>query len=85
MISVGFSSGLLFQNDGEQEAGIYSSRFTHLELGPSIRQAEAFMAAVEGRLPHAAGAATFDDGLASMVILDAIRASAASGGRRVTL
>ena len=58
-------------------------RFTHLELGPSIRQAEALLAAIEGAPWPRPGPATFDDGVAATVVLDAIRASAARSGERV--
>ena len=60
-------------------------RFTHLELGPYTRLCEVLRAGVDGR-PHTASVAvpTFADGVASMVVLDAIRASAAAGGAVVT-
>ena len=59
-------------------------RYTHLELGPYTRLAEALRAGVEGRPPDAAVAPpTFVDGLAEMRVLDAIRASAAAGGALV--
>lgn len=58
-----------------------ANRLSHFELGPFTRLCEAFRAAIEGRdsaspvpLP------TFSDGLASMEVMDAIRASAAAGG-----
>jgi len=56
-------------------------KFTHLEVGPYTRLCEVLLAGVEGR-PHAASVPvpTFADGVASMEVLDAIRASAASGG-----
>ncbi|MCU1426636.1 MAG: oxidoreductase [Actinomycetia bacterium] len=59
-------------------------RFTHLELGPYTRLGEALRAGVEGR-PAASAVAipTFADGWAEMVVLDAIRASAAAGGALV--
>ncbi|MCU1461579.1 MAG: oxidoreductase [Acidimicrobiales bacterium] len=71
--------------DPPPPSGDTRHRFTHLELGPSIRQAEAFLAAIRGRPAPGPAAATFDDGVASMAVLDAIRASAAGGGRRVSL
>ncbi len=56
-------------------------RYTHLELGPYTRLAEALRAGVEGRAPASAvPRPTFADGLAEMRILDAIRTSAAAGG-----
>jgi len=59
-------------------------RFTHLELGPYTRLAEALLAGVEGRAaPTAVPLPTFADGLAVTRVLDAIRASAASGGALV--
>jgi len=61
-------------------------RYTHLEVGPYIRLAEVLRAGVEKR-PYngVVGAPTFADGLAGMRVLDAIRASAASGGVLVAL
>jgi predicted dehydrogenase len=55
---------------------------TRSELPPYIRLAEAFHAAIEGR-PPAPGPhpANFDDGLACMRVLSAVRHSAAGGGR----
>jgi predicted dehydrogenase len=56
-------------------------RFTHLELGPYTRLAEAFRAAIERQAaPADPRLATFDDGVAVMAVLDAIRASAGAGG-----
>jgi predicted dehydrogenase len=61
-----------------------SRRFSHLELGPYTRLCEVFRAGVDGREPVSAVAPpTFADGLASMQVLDAIRASAAQGGAMV--
>jgi predicted dehydrogenase len=58
------------------------AEMTRSELPPYIRLAEAFRAAIEGR-PYAPGPrpATFEDGLACMRVLDAVRRSAADGGR----
>ena len=63
-----------------------SDRLSHLELGPFTRLCEAFRAAIEKK-PHrpAVTPPTFRDGLASMRIMDAVRASAASGGALITL
>jgi predicted dehydrogenase len=61
-------------------------RFTHLELGPFTRLCEVLRAGVEARTPEpAVPAATFHDGLASMRVLDAIRASAARRGDTVVV
>jgi predicted dehydrogenase len=58
--------------------------YTHLELGPYTRLAEAFLAGVRGEAaPTAVPVPTFADGLADMRVLDAIRASAAADGARV--
>lgn len=54
-------------------------RFTHLEIGPYTRLAEAFAAAIRGEAAtrDQPRAATFADGLATQAVLDAIRDSAA--------
>lgn len=58
-----------------------SRRLSHLELGPFTRLCEALRDGVEGRQANApVPIPTFRDGLASMEVLDAIRASAAQGG-----
>jgi predicted dehydrogenase len=58
-----------------------SRRHSHFEIGPFTRLCEALHAAVEGREHTSAVAVpTFHDGLASMRILDAMRASATDGG-----
>jgi predicted dehydrogenase len=59
---------------------------TRMELPPYIRLAEAFRRAIEGQ-PAAAGPrpATFADGLACMRVLEAVRRSAADGGRWVEI
>lgn len=47
------------QNDGEQDAGIYTSRFTHLELKASVKSGEAqdyFVTAHNKKLGPLAGA-----------------------------
>ena len=58
----------------------------YLELGPYTRLCEVLRAGVEGR-PHGSSVPvpTFGDGLADMRVLDAIRASAAAGGCRVSI
>jgi len=59
-------------------------RFTHLELGPYTRLCETLRARIDGRPdPTPVAAATFADGVASMRVLDAIRASAARDGELV--
>jgi predicted dehydrogenase len=61
-------------------------RYTHLELGPYTRLAEVLRAGVDG-LPadSAVVAPTFEDGVAEMRVLDAIRASAVAGGAVVAV
>ena len=47
------------QNDGEQEAGIYTSRFTHLELKAMVKSGEAqdyYVSTHNKKLPPLAGA-----------------------------
>jgi predicted dehydrogenase len=54
------------------------------EIPPSIRFFETWRALIEGRTPASSVApANFEDGVAAMQVLDAIRASAASGGELV--
>ena len=61
-------------------------RYTHLELGPYTRLCEALRALVDGRAPETpVPIPTFVDGLAGMLVLDAIRASAEAGGALVTV
>jgi predicted dehydrogenase len=63
--------------------GAGAHRFGHLELGPYVRLCEAFRDAIAGRRDPREGdprPATFDDGVACMAVLDAIRASAVAGG-----
>jgi predicted dehydrogenase len=58
-----------------------SRRMSHFEIGPFTRFCEALRAGIEGRDAKApVPIPTFRDGLASMRILDAMRASSASGG-----
>ena len=58
-----------------------ADRMSHLEIGPFTRLCEALRNAVETGDPRAPVAVpTFRDGLASMRVMDAIRASAAAGG-----
>jgi predicted dehydrogenase len=59
---------------------------TQIEVPPYIRLCEAFRTRIEGREPPPQPAIpTFRDGLASIEVLDAIRASAANGGELVRL
>lgn len=61
-------------------------QFSHFELGPYIRLAEALRAGVDGREPASAvPLPTFADGVAAMAVIDAVRASAARDGAVVTL
>ena len=56
-------------------------RMSHFEIGPFTRLCEALHAGIEGRpAPSAVPVPTFRDGLASMQVLDAMRASSAAGG-----
>ncbi|WP_428310617.1 Gfo/Idh/MocA family protein [Hydrocarboniphaga sp.] len=57
----------------------------NLLLPPFVRLCEALRAAIDGRPNSAVPPPTFADGVAGMQVLDAIRASAASGGARVAL
>jgi predicted dehydrogenase len=62
------------------------NRLSHFELGPFTRLCEALRDAIDGRDAHLPVAIpTFRDGLASMQIMDAIRASSAAGGALQTL
>jgi len=57
-------------------------RYTHLELGPYTRLCEVLRAGVTGEaIATPVSPPTFADGLAGMRVLDAIRVSAAAGGR----
>jgi predicted dehydrogenase len=63
-----------------------ANRLSHLELGPFTRLAEALRDRILGRTETSAVAPpTFADGLASMKVIDAVRASAANGGELVRL
>ncbi len=53
--------------------------YLHIELPPTLRMIENWRAAIEGRTTTMP-LATFADGLATMKVMDAIRASAASSG-----
>jgi predicted dehydrogenase len=58
-----------------------SRRMSHFEIGPFTRFCEALRDGIEGRTVQSpVPAPTFRDGLASMQILDAMRASSANGG-----
>ena len=57
-----------------------------IDYGPYMRLYEHFAARiVGGKAPAGPAPATFADGVANMAVLDAIRASAAAGGRTVEL
>ena len=59
-------------------------RFTHIELSPFTRLCEVFDDLIAGRpVRHPAPPATFHDGYAAMLVLDAMRASAGAGGASV--
>jgi predicted dehydrogenase len=61
-------------------------RFTHLELGPYTKLCGVLAAGVEGRAADAAVAVpTFADGLAEMLVMDAVRESARHDGATVRL
>lgn len=61
-------------------------RFTHLELGPYTRLCEVLARAVAGGpVTSVVPVPTFDDGLAEMLVLDAVRASAAADGAVVAV
>jgi predicted dehydrogenase len=63
-----------------------SRRMSHFEIGPFTRFCEALRAGIEGRETSSpVPVPTFRDGLASMRVLDAIRASAARGGALQTI
>jgi predicted dehydrogenase len=58
-----------------------ANRLSHLEIAPFTRFCEALHAGIEGReMAGSVPIPTFRDGLASMQILDAMRASSADGG-----
>ena len=61
-------------------------RFSQFELGPYTRLCEALRSKMSGSV-NSSGVAlpTFEDGVAGMEVLDAIRASAAGGGALITL
>jgi predicted dehydrogenase len=60
-------------------------QFLHIELPPAQRLCETWRAAIEQRAIDHASPATFADGLATMQVIDAIRASAARGGAVVSV
>ena len=58
-----------------------SRRLSHFEIGPFTRLCEALRDSIQGKsITTAVAVPTFKDGLASMQVMDAIRASAAQGG-----
>lgn len=63
-----------------------ANRLSHFEMGPFTRLAEALRDRILGvAASSAVKAPTFEDGLASMRVLDAIRASAAGGGELIKI
>jgi predicted dehydrogenase len=61
-------------------------RYSHLELGPYIRLCEVLRAGTEDRpFTSAVPPPTFEDGLACMKVLDAIRESAGKNGALIEL
>lgn len=61
-------------------------RLSHFEIGPFTRLCEALRAAIEGRaIGDAVSAPTFRDGLATIRVMEAIRASARLGGDLISL
>jgi predicted dehydrogenase len=61
-------------------------RYTHLELGPFTRLCEVFHDAIDGLPPATAvPIPTFEDGVAEMCVLDAIRTSASRDGAVVAV
>jgi predicted dehydrogenase len=69
-----------------RQQGAEWQMLSYVELAPYTRLCEAWRALIEGREPSSAvPLPTFADGLACMETLDAIRASAASGGVQAVL
>jgi predicted dehydrogenase len=60
-----------------------ADRLSHFEIGPFTRLCEVLRAAIEGKPSTTVAAPTFVDGLATMKVMDAIRASAAQRGALV--
>ena len=61
-------------------------QYLHLELAPYTRLCEGFLAKIDGRMGTSpVPLPTFADGLACVLVLDAIRQSAAAGGALVRL
>jgi predicted dehydrogenase len=59
---------------------------TLMELPPYVRMAQVFLRAIEGEPPGAGPQpATFEDGLACMRVMEAVRQSAAGGGSWITI
>jgi hypothetical protein len=80
MISSRSVSSTVFLRSAPDESDDPREAFTHMELGPYTRLCEVLHAGVLGEVPDAAvPIPTFVDGVAEMVVLDAIRASAATG------
>ena len=65
---------------------ISSARMSHSEIAPFTRLCEAMRDAIEGRAASlAVSPPTFRDGLASMLVMDAMRASSTNAGELVRL
>ncbi len=63
------------------DAANAANRASHFEIGPFTRFCEALHAGIEGReIKGPVPVPTFRDGLASMQVLDAMRASSTDGG-----
>jgi predicted dehydrogenase len=62
-----------------------ADRLSHFEIGPFTRLCEALRAAIEGQPSTTVAAPSFVDGLATMKVMDAIRASAAQRGALVRI
>ncbi|MFT4262207.1 MAG: Gfo/Idh/MocA family oxidoreductase [Nocardioides sp.] len=67
-------------------AGAYEQMISSgTEIAPAVRMYEAMLGLIGGRPPSGPAPATFADGRANMAVLDAIRESAADGGRWVRI
>jgi predicted dehydrogenase len=70
--------------DPRQKARVDWQMMAQIELAPYVKLGEAWRTMIEGGTPSKAVVVpTFADGVASMEVLDAIRASAAQGGALV--
>jgi predicted dehydrogenase len=71
-------------NDPRQKTAEWTL-FAQAELGPYTQLCDSWRRAIEGKSADVVRPPTFADGLASMTVMDAIRASAADGGKRVAI